>query len=176
MNGVDIALILGFLAFAVHGFSKGLVSKVLSLAALVAGIIVAAKYSKEIAMTVQSTIGGPETACGIIGIVLVFVVLLAVASILKKAFKKLSMFELWDKIGGAVFGVFEGALVLSIFLLILSIFDIPAAGSSASRSFLYQPTKNFAGEVYSTFLENGSTEKWIDDFFLKGLIGRSSTK
>ena len=176
ISGIDIILIIALFAFTVHGFSKGFVSKFLSLAAILAGIIIAAKYSKSIALTVQGVVGGSEMTCGIIGIVLLFVLLLLAASILTKMFKSIKILQIWDKFGGAVFGLLEGALMLSILLLIMSIFDIPASGASRDRSFMYKPVKNFAGIIYRTFVTNDSTEKTIDDFFSKGSSEESSKK
>jgi len=166
ISAIDIILIVALLAFAVHGFSKGLVSKLLSLAALLAGIVIAAKYSKNIAMFVQGIIGASEMVSGIIGVVLLFAVLFFIAGLLSRVFKKVSILQIWDKIGGAVFGALEGAVFLSLLLLILSIFDIPASGPSIERSFMYKPVKNFAGIVYRGFItKSSSTEKNIDDFF-----------
>jgi membrane protein required for colicin V production len=176
ISGVDIVLLIALIAFTIHGFSKGFVSKSLSLAAILAGIIIAAKYSKKIALWVQGIVGGTEMTCGIIGIVLLFVILFLVASLLTGMFKSIKILQLWDKFGGAVFGLLEGALMLSILLLILSIFDIPAAGQSLDRSFMYKPVKNFAAVVYRTFVAKESTEKSIDDFFSKGSVEHSSTK
>ncbi len=176
ISSLDIILIIAFLAFTVHGFSKGFVSKFLSLAAILAGIIIAAKYSMKIALMVQGIVGGSEMIGGIIGIVLLFMVLLLIASLMTKMFKSIKILQIWDKFGGAIFGLLEGALMLSILLLILSIFDIPASGASRDKSFMYKPTKNFAGVVYRTFVTNGSAEKTIDDFFSKGSADHSSMK
>jgi len=176
ISSIDIILIIALLAFVVHGFSKGLVSKLLSLAAILAGIIIAAKYSKMIALMVHGVVGGSEMTCGIIGIVLLFVILLLIASLLTKMFKSIKILQIWDKFGGAVFGLLEGSLMLSILLLILSIFDIPASGTSRDNSFMYRPVKNFAGVIYKTFVSGGATEKTIDDFFSKGSIEHSSSK
>ncbi len=174
ISTIDIALIVGLLAFALHGFSKGLVSKLLSLAAIVAGIIIAAKYLKEISLWVRGFIGGSEMVSGIVGTVIVFAVLLLIASLLTKLFKSISILQLWDKIGGAIFGLLEGALILSILLLVLSIFNIPAVGPSLDRSFMYDPVRGFASTIYTTFVQQGATDKVIDDFFSKGSVGRNS--
>ncbi|HUI31145.1 MAG TPA: CvpA family protein [Candidatus Acidoferrales bacterium] len=176
ISGIDIILLVSLIAFTVHGFSKGLVSKLLSLAAILGGIIIAAKYSKKIALWVQGIIGGSEMVCGIIGIVLLFAILLLVSSILTKMFRKVSIFRVWDKFGGAIFGLLEGALMISLLLLFLSIFDIPAAGSSRDKSCIYMPLRNFAVVVYTTFVAKESTEKTIDDFFSKGSVEQPPTK
>ena len=171
ISTVDIVLVVALLAFAVHGFSKGLVNKLLSLTAILAGIIIAARYSKQIALMVQKIVGGSEMTCAIIGIVLLFAILLLIASLLTKLFKRVSIFKIWDRFGGALFGLLEGALMLSILLLLLSIFDIPSAGQSLDRSFMYKPVKGFAGVVYRTFVSGEQVEKSIDDFFSKGSVG-----
>lgn len=176
MSGIDIILIIALLASTLHGFSKGFVSKFLSLAAILAGIIIAAKYSKKIAVMVQGIVGGSEMIGGIIGIVLLFAILLVVASLLTKMFKSIKILQIWDKFGGAIFGLLEGALMLSILLLFLSIFDIPESGASRDKSFMYKPVKDFAGVVYRTFVTNGSAEKTIDDFFSKRSADHSSMK
>ncbi len=165
ISSIDIILLIALIASAVHGFSKGLVSKLLSLAALLIGIIIAAKHSKEIALLVQKVLGVSETVSGIIGIILLFILLFIIAGLITKIFKKISIFQFWDKIGGAVFGVLEGAVLLSLVLLVLSMFDIPASGPSLKKSFMYEPVKGFAGVVYNTFITKTSTEKYIDDFF-----------
>ena len=176
ISSIDIILIIALIAFTVHGFSKGFISKLLSLAAILAGIIMAAKYSKDIALIVQGAVGGSEMTDGIIGIVLLFALLLLIASLLTKMFKKVSILQIWDKFWGAIFGLLEGVLMLSILLLILSIFDIPASGQSLDRSFMYKPVKNFAAIVYGTFVSKSSTERSIDNFFSKGSIEHSSAK
>ncbi len=165
ISGFDIILIIALIAFAVHGFSKGLFSKLLSLAAIVAGIIIAAKYSKRIALFVGNILGTSEMVSGIIGLVILFAVLFFIAGLLSKGLRKVSILQLLDKFGGAIFGLLEGALLLSLLLLILSIFDIPAPGPSREKSFMYKPVKNFAGVVYKTFIMKSSTEKYIDEFF-----------
>lgn len=165
INGIDIILLIALIAFTVHGFSKGLVSKLLSLAALLTGIIIAAKYSKKIALLVQNILGVTETVSGIIGVILLFIVLFLIAGVIARIFKRISILQVWDKFGGAIFGALEGAVLLSLILLILSIFDIPASGPSLQKSFMYKPVKNFAGVVYRTFITKTSTEKYIDDFF-----------
>ena len=165
ISGIDIILIVALAAFAMHGFSKGLISKLLSLAALLAGIVIAAKYSKRIALFVGNTLGTGEVVSGIIGLIILFAALFFIAGLLAKGLKKISILQIWDKFGGAIFGVLEGAVLLSLMLLILSVFDIPAPGPSRDKSFMYKPVKNFASVVYETFITKASSEKHIDEFF-----------
>ncbi len=165
MSAIDIILIVALAAFTVSGFTKGLVAKILSLAALVVGIIVSAKYGKVVANFLVHFTGFSETVCGVIGVVVIFVVLFAVAGILSKGFRKIPIFRIWDKFGGAVFGLLEGALLLSLLLLFLQIFNIPAEGPTLKKSFMYDPLKGFAPNVYEMFVSNKSSERYIDKFF-----------
>ncbi len=176
ISSIDIILIIALIACVVHGFSKGLVSKLLSLAGLLTGIIIAAKDSKKIAQLVQGILGTSEVVSGIIGIVLLFALLFLIARLFGKFFKKISILKIWDKFGGAIFGALEGGVLLSLMLLFLSLFDIPAQGPSLQRSFMYIPLKSFAGVVYNTFITKTSTEKYIDKFFGSPQTGTPSDK
>jgi len=164
VSGIDIILMIALVAFTVNGFSKGLISKVLSLGALLGGIIISAKFGKQFAAFVARTLGIGDMSSGIIAIACIFVGLFIIASILSRAFKKVAVMQLWDRIGGAVFGFLEGALILSLFLLLLAIFNIPSQGDSINKSFSYKPIKNFAPMLYHSFLSK-STEEYLDRFF-----------
>jgi membrane protein required for colicin V production len=168
ISSIDIILIVALIAFAVHGFSKGLMNKLLSLGALIVGIVITARYSRRIALIMQGFLGTSEIVSGVIGIVLLFVLLFVVANLLGKLFKKITIFKVWDKFGGAIFGAVEGGILLSLILLFLALFSIPARGPSLERSYLYKPVKNFAGLVYATFMSRTSTEKYFDKFFNAG--------
>ncbi|MCL5034221.1 MAG: CvpA family protein [Bacteroidetes bacterium] len=168
ISALDIILIVVLIAFAMHGFSKGFFSKVFSLLALLAGIYIAAKESKPIASFVGNMLGTGEMVSIIIGLIVVFAALFMVAALLAKGFRKVPILQIWDKLGGAIFGVLEGAMFLSLLFLFLSLFDIPANGPSLKKSFLYQPLKGFAGLVYKTFTTRTSAEKYMDKFFDPG--------
>ncbi len=165
MSGFDVILIVSLAAFAVNGFTKGLITKVLSLAALLGGIIVSAKYGKDVAEFLANLSGFGQTLCGVVGVTAIFVVLFVISGLLSRSFKKISILQIWDKLGGAVFGFLEGALILSLLLLMLGIFDIPAKGPSLDKSFMYNPVKNFAPTLYRSFLSQKSSGQYLDKFF-----------
>ena len=165
ISSIDVILTIALIAFAVHGFSKGLISKMLSLAALFGGIIIAAEYSKNIALLVQNVLGTSEGASGVIGVILLFAILFVASSLLEKLFKKVKIIQIWDRFGGAIFGLLEGGVLMSLLLLFLALFNIPAKSPSLQKSYIYNPLKNFAGVVYRTFISETSGEKYIDKFF-----------
>ncbi|HEY9167418.1 MAG TPA: CvpA family protein [Candidatus Kryptonia bacterium] len=167
VSGFDIILVTALVAFTVNGFAKGLISKVLSLAALLGGVIIAAKYGMDLSQFLSRLVGIGDILSGVICISLIFIVLFVAAGMLARAFKKISIIQIWDKTGGAVFGLVEGALILSLLLLLLAVFDIPAPGPSLDRSFSYKPLKSFAPTLYRSFLSRSSVE-YLDRFFFSG--------
>jgi membrane protein required for colicin V production len=164
VSGIDIILMIALVAFTVSGFSKGLISKVLSLGALLGGIIFSAKFGKQFAAFIARSVGMGDMSSGLIAIVIIFVGLFIVANILSRAFKKIAVMQVWDRLGGAVFGFLEGTLILSLLLLLLAIFDIPSNVDTINKSFSYKPIKNFAPMLYHSFLSK-STEEFLDRFF-----------
>lgn len=165
MTGIDVILIISLVAFTVNGFAKGLFSKVLSLAALLGGIVISAKYAGHIADFLGGLLGFGTTICGVIAVAAIFIALFTIAGAISKGLKKVSILAIWDKFGGAVFGFFEGALILSLLLLVLGFFNIPSPGPTLSKSFMYNPVKGFAPNVYKTFISKSASEHYLDRFF-----------
>lgn len=166
MTGIDVILIVSLAAFTVSGFSKGLISKVLSLAALLGGIVISAKYGAEATDSLAALLGFGRTICGIIAIAGIFIVLFVIAGAISKGLKKVSILQIWDRVGGALFGFLEGALILSLLLIVLSFFNIPSPGPTLDKSFMYNPLKGFAPSVYKTFISKKASERYLDKFFL----------
>lgn len=165
MTGIDVILIISLAAFTVHGFTKGLISKLLSLAALFGGIVISAKYGGHAADILANLLGFGKTICGVVAVAAIFVILFVITGMITKGLKKVSILQLWDKFGGAIFGFVEGALILSLLLLVLGFFNIPSPGPALSKSFMYNPVKGFAPNVYKTFISKTASEHYLDKFF-----------
>ncbi len=165
MSGIDVILIVSLAAFTVSGFSKGLFTKVLSLAALLGGIVISAKYGGEATDFLAALLGFGKTICGVIAIAGIFIVLFVIAGAISKGLKKISILQVWDRLGGALFGFLEGALILSLLLVVLGFFNIPSPGPSLNKSFMYNPLKSFAPNVYKTFISKKASERYLDRFF-----------
>lgn len=165
MSGIDVILIVSLAAFTVNGFSKGLISKVLSLAALLGGIVLSAKYAGDAATFLGRLLGFGTTLCGVIFVAGLFIALFVISGMISKGLKKVSILQVWDRFGGALFGFLEGALILSLLLLILGFFNIPSPGPSINKSFIYGPLKGFAPNVYKTFISKKDSEHYLDKFF-----------
>ena len=165
MTGIDVILIVALVAFTVNGFAKGLFAKVLSLAALLGGIVLSAKYGGDAANFLARLIGFGTTICGVIVIAAIFVILFVISGAIAKGLKKVSILQMVDKLGGALFGFLEGALILSLLLVVLGFFKIPSPGPTLNKSFMYGPIRGFAPNVYKTFISKKTSEHYLDKFF-----------
>jgi uncharacterized membrane protein required for colicin V production len=165
MNGIDVILIVALVAFTVNGFAKGLFAKALSLAALLGGIVLSEKYGGVMAEFLARLIGFGTTICGVIVIAGLFIVLFVISGALAKGLKKVAILQVFDKVGGALFGFLEGALILSLLLVVLGFFSIPPPGPTLKNSFMYSPVRGFAPNVYKTFISKKTSEHYLDKFF-----------
>lgn len=118
MGIIDIVLLIIIGVFAIKGLIKGLVMEVFGLLALIAGYIVAFKYSHVFAKPVQS-LGLDGKASGAIGYVLAFlvayIVVIVIGSMLSKAFKEVKLGAL-NRGGGFLFGAIKSAVILGLLL------------------------------------------------------------
>lgn len=137
------------------GFKNGFVKKIISIACLGLALILATKFSSDIAELIFEPIG----ISGRIGFVMSFILIVIAVSLTQSLIYKFFIKDLvdgvWNKIGGIFIGLMEGGLILSIALILMSIYlHIPSDETRAS-SQLYKPIKNFAPMVFdgiNTFL------------------------
>ncbi len=127
MNWIDFSiLIIAVLAF-LNGYRRGLFKEMTTFLGLLIGIIVSVNYSDALALKLQGKIGMSASVLYVLCFILIFVVTLAVLKILGHYFYqmvKLASLKPSDKIGGGIFGVFKGLVVLSL-LFLLFIFPTP---------------------------------------------------
>lgn len=120
MNWLDIVIIVLLVIFAISGLVNGLIKALFSLAGLILGIFLAGHFYVQLA-DVLGFISN-ENAAKIAAFIVIFLVVLIVATILGVIFTKVvsNLLLGWlNRLLGAVFGVFEGALFLGAILAIL---------------------------------------------------------
>jgi membrane protein required for colicin V production len=148
MENMDLAIIVGLVVFAFFGWKSGLIKKVVALAALLLGIVLGAKYSSSVGEGLLSIFTMTQTVATVLGFFLVVVSVMILQSILYKVLVSRMIEGIWNRIGGILAGLFEGALVASIVLIVLnSTFEIPSTKVKV-HSVLYKPVKNFAPLIF----------------------------
>ncbi|MGH9351272.1 MAG: CvpA family protein [Terriglobia bacterium] len=134
-NWVDWLLAIIILLSIVFAAKKGFVRELISLAAVVVGLIVAAIEYRRAAAWFEDLTKSHQVALAF-GFLSVFILILiagAVASVLARLLVKTAGIEWFDRFMGAVFGLIRGVVVDSILLMILMAFSIKPAAVSQSQ-------------------------------------------
>jgi membrane protein required for colicin V production len=135
-NWLDWALAGVVLVSTVTAVAKGFVRELISLAALVAGLVVAALYYERAASWFQDLTISHQAAEGI-GFLVLFLGVLIVGAIVSSLARKLirtAGLQWFDRSLGALFGLLRGLLVDSVLLMVLVAFAIKV--DSVQRSVL----------------------------------------
>jgi membrane protein required for colicin V production len=120
MTVVDWIIVVILAGSVLAGVAQGFLRSIFSLGGLILGLVMAAWNYDRVARFVQPMLHN-EKASNAIGFIvvafLVAAVCAAVGIVLSKAFKKIGLGCL-DSLAGAIFGFFQGALLVTVFILI----------------------------------------------------------
>lgn len=135
-NWLDWALAGVVLLSTGAALGKGLVRELISLAALIAGLVVAALYYERVAVWFQDLTSSHQAAEGIAFLALFLGVLIvgAVVSSLTRKLIRTAGLQWFDRFLGALFGFVRGLLVDAVVLMVLVAFAIKA--DAVERSVL----------------------------------------
>ena len=133
MNWLDIIILILLLASIFGGLISGLIRSVFSLAGLIVGIVLAGRYYETLAeyMTFISN----ETASRVLAFIIIFFIVAVIAFLLGALLTKVaSAITLgWvNRLGGAVLGLFLGALFVGAILAVCIKFSILSGTISES--------------------------------------------
>jgi membrane protein required for colicin V production len=135
MNWLDIVLAIFLVISIIGGIANGLIKSVFSLAGLIVGVVLAGRYYSSLADHLPFITN--ERAASIVGFIIIFLVVVIVASILGAIFTKVVsdiMLGWINRLGGAVFSFFTGALFMAAVLAIWVKYS--GENSSISGSYL----------------------------------------
>lgn len=142
MNWIDWILAAIVLVSAIAAFRKGFVRELISLAALVAGLVVAALAYHRAAAWFEDLTRSHEIAlaAGFLALFLLVLALGLVVSIVAAKLIKTAGLQWFDRFLGGVFGLIRGVAVDCVLLLILVAFAIKPAAVRQSRLAPYVTT------------------------------------
>lgn len=164
MNALDFILLIPLLFMAYRGFSKGLIISLATLVALILGIWAGIRFNELAAGFVGQIIHTDARFLPAITFTVIFILILVIVHLLGKMLEKLvDLIALgWiNKLLGGLFGIFKAALLLSVLLYIISIFDPHEkliTATTKENSFLYRPVASLVPRMLTLFkLDTG---KW----------------
>jgi len=123
MNLLDVILIVVIAFSSLYGLFKGLVKEVISLLALIVGLIGASRFYEGVSPLLKD-LGLGEQVARIFSFIIVFVVIFVALILIGKLIHKLvhSIFLGWlNRLGGIGFGFIRGIIVSGIIIMILTI-------------------------------------------------------
>ncbi len=143
----------------VRGFKTGLFRQVGSVVGLLVAFAVAAGLMTTASSWVVAKDWASADTAPILAFLAIFlvvyVVILLVASFVEEAFETLKL-GFVSRIGGAAFGALKTALILSVALVVLAYGGVPSA-ETRSRSKLYRPLSTLAPTAWSYVSSNAET-------------------
>lgn len=134
MNWLDIVLAALLLATTVWGIVKGLIKQVIGIAAVVAGLVLAALNYREAAGVFHKFIA--DRAIGnFLAFILIFAAVLIAGALLGWLLTKAMRGPLAavNRLTGAVFGLIKGVLIGGVIVFALLVFDVSRPTLERSR-------------------------------------------
>ncbi len=143
MNWLDFVIILAVIGFVAAAYSAGLIREVVTLVAAFLGIVIAGALYGRLAKDVLVFLNDEDAARGISFLILFGAVYLfgQIMAYVLKTGASLIMLGWADHIGGAVFGLFKGLLVVQVLLILFAAYpslklDGAIADSELGRYFV----------------------------------------
>jgi len=150
MNWLDIALTIPLAWGLYKGFIGGFIMEIARIVSLIAGVYLAVRFAELLSEYLYSNTDFTTEFLPIISFAIIFIGVVLLVHFFAKAISKLvSTIALgWaNKAAGAVFGIFRTAFLLSMFIMLLSRFELLEKfdkGTTAETSFLYTPVSQLA--------------------------------
>ena len=143
-NGLDIVIIVILLVTLILGLIKGLVRQVIGLAAVVAGLVLAARYYPRLSGVFGRAFASEKWA-SIVAFALIFVVVLLLGGLVSYLVCKLlcGPLRFIDHLLGGVVGLVQGVLICGVIVFALLAFPVnkPLLTESKLAPYCYWLTK-----------------------------------
>jgi len=143
LNWLDIAIILVVAGFAVSAYSAGLIREVVTLLSVIVGIVVAGQLYDNLTQDLLVFMDDSDAADAVSFLVLFGAVYLfgQILAYTLKAGASLLMLGWANHVGGAVFGLLKGLIVVEALLIVFAAYpelglDGAVKGSELSRYFV----------------------------------------
>lgn len=151
MNGVDLALIVILVAFALRGYWRGFFRESFGLVALVAGVAGALQFSTMTTAMLQERVPLPpavQTGVAFVGIFVVGYTVVNLIGVILDRLAGASRLWLINRLAGTVLGIAKGSVVLAVGLLFVHLLPlVPKADVLIMASVLGRPMVTVAGDV-----------------------------
>lgn len=161
MNYLDIIIGIILIIFAIGGLKNGIIKEAFSLVAFIGGIYGAIRLSDLVGKWLGNVINLDPEWMSVISFIIVFIALALLISwlgnLLAGLIENLNLGFI-DKIGGLVFGIAKGFLLVGVMILLLDFFGIKDVlnEKTCEKSKLYKSSEKVATWIYE------NKDSWIE--------------
>lgn len=153
MNILDLIIGIILILFAISGLRKGLIIEAFYLASFIIGIWGAMYFSDCVASWLAGFVDAALDYLTVIAFIITFVIFVVLTRFLGRLISDLVAsihLGFFDKLGGFIFGIMKGGLILSVIILIMNIFGISnlISPNVKKSSLLYPHVENMANMLY----------------------------
>jgi membrane protein required for colicin V production len=152
MNYIDIIIILLLIASAVHGYKKGLIHELASLASFILGIYLAIKFSGWVADKLQYFLS--QNTAFIVAFIIIFLLVsmsvFFIGKMLEKTFEEAELGPI-NKLAGVLFNIAKTVIVLSVLIFVFNFFQATRnwpSQKTREESFLFTKIESVAPSIY----------------------------
>lgn len=149
MGLTDILILVGLLVFVVLGFRDGFFKRLFSVLGLIAGLICATKFLSPASDFIQNSLSFSKDISTILAFAGIFIVVIILQNLFYRWFGKSGddTLPFWSRIAGALIGTAQGAVAISVVLILLSVLGIPDKEDIETSEF-YSPIVKLAPKVF----------------------------
>ncbi len=186
INWIDVSIMIIILLNMIIGIRRGIIRGIINLIGVITAIFLAIFWFKEVGEFISSHSQISGEIANILGFALIFLGIYLIARIIEIFFKKILslLFVFWiDGLGGAVFGLVKGSLIVGILLVIFTFIPLPVfLKEQLENSFLANRFAVMTTIVYD-YLEDWlplsfqfNTEEFLKKFHLNLIVLKDTAK
>lgn len=124
---VDILILVVMILYGFFGYKDGMFRKIAAILGFWGGLIVATKIMHPLGKVFLDWFDLGIEASNVLAFYLVFIFIAGVEYVLVKRYAPSSDVPMGMRIGGIIFGMIHGAMLISLILIFLSVVNIPDA-------------------------------------------------
>ena len=154
MNFIDICILVVLGIFGVKGFIRGIVIEIFTLVGMVVAYVIAIREMSFFSNLLVTKFHLPDILASSIAF---FILFIGIVFLFRWIAGALKLFARWtfigwlDSLGGVLFGLFKGALIASLVILLISLLPLSSEIQRQQKeSFLFQPIRSVAPFVFNT--------------------------
>jgi membrane protein required for colicin V production len=158
MSLIDILILVGLALFIILGFRDGFFKKVFGILGFLAGLICATKFMNPVGDKIMRWLDFSKDTSHILAFLAIFLAIVLLEILFYRWFGSsgTGTLKIWSRFVGAIIGFGQGALAVSLILIMLNIIEIPSE-EDKKESVLYHPVLNTAPIVFDY------TTTWIPE-------------